>query len=726
MPSKLKSNEVQVINELKYYIVQIGDKSFAVEKKDVLGKGSFGSVYKGYPYNPKNNEITSYYPKAIKVVTTGGEVQIVEWTKKEAKILEAKQVHKGNETVFFETSRDAKILMDYIDGKPIAQVEQKKLVYNPDLDKLSVPQRFALFQQIIDQFNFIHHETQRGCKAVYYGDVKFENTLISVTDTVIMYPARDEDLYKIDDKNLSKTEYAHNFEKWKKANDPGTVLFAYDQVEKRWKAYRIIDSEKHYDEKDIHVDSIFYAELQKIGPDNALTFNTKTFQSILKENGKFLFGEGYVYQEPKYIAKATVIDYGLAAELEDENQKIPHEMGTLIHMAPEVMFRPSGLAADIFALASIGLVLADGKPTATREQYLKTQRDLMLATPFDIEGVKDYDIPISTTENLNIKPIYLAFFQKMMREKDDKRPSIDELSHFNAALVGLLFKAEEKKVNDEKISYEDIRFSLGKVISLSGYLETNQSKAESKEYREQCRLIVKVYSKPLEDHARSMIRQMQQILAQEREEDNKDATETIFFHGENGNGIKVTKAEKSLLDIIEMAYAKKISYGQAIIKVQRTLQKTETSATSVALIKALNENVESMANKKLELIQDKIFFRAAKKEWSCNYFSRETVHLHLDNNKPDQYAIDKDARTILDFIEDVRDHKISNMAGLIKVEQKLQEIMRNGQGFFSFFNKSSSDMGFYKSLLPLVQSDFENVYQQQVVDEPVETANMPL
>lgn len=89
------------IDHKEYALFRIGDQQYAINKRDELGEGGYGYVYKAYTYDPKNKELGN--PHAIKFIDklTTSQQDTIE----EARNLTAKKSHKDERAVVSELDR---------------------------------------------------------------------------------------------------------------------------------------------------------------------------------------------------------------------------------------------------------------------------------------------------------------------------------------------------------------------------------------------------------------------------------------------------------------------------------------------------------------------------------------------------------------------------------------------------------------------------------------------
>lgn len=406
------------------------------------------------------------------------------------------------------------IVMKYIDGKPLAECKNGLYIINPNLKKLNFRQRVRACLDVAGQFDLINRD-------MVYADVKPENLLISVSDPIIWYPTHRTDLYPVGKTGLSKTEYEHHLEQWKKANKVGTVLFAYSPQDKKWKLYQItdkrvenkeivlpaievqgevIEAEKKIWEKREIIDvkeiviekqSPFYAELKKVDQSNARTFDTKDLRQKLKLFARENLSAEYNPNEPiEYKVSMELVDFGQSFKVDgDPNKKIAiRTHGTAMYNKTDMAPNPGmGIKSDILTVDFATLLGAknplEARIKKTKEEMprlmqlkedereawaIKNLYPELAKLQFNIDDLEDFNVPGYG----NVQPLYKAFLNKMQAPEYDKRPNPAERLEFFTALDQLCVDdAENALVNPPGQASQQIPDnlypSLAKLILLS-------------------------------------------------------------------------------------------------------------------------------------------------------------------------------------------------------------------------------------------------------------------
>lgn len=163
--TKLKNTKQSFLQKGNYLIISQDDKFYAVDEKDLLGKGASSDVYKAYPIDPKSGDLNEKEPLAAKYIA------ISEFKIKEYSI--AKNYMRNLKVPILNKEKNCHILlMKYLDAQDLFDARDKPAA---SIKELTFQQRINLINEIVFAFNIIHHNMPTTGSAVAHGDVKGAN-----------------------------------------------------------------------------------------------------------------------------------------------------------------------------------------------------------------------------------------------------------------------------------------------------------------------------------------------------------------------------------------------------------------------------------------------------------------------------------------------------------------------------------------------------------------------
>lgn len=153
---------------------------YLVNKREKLGKGAFGVVYKSYPIDEKNN-VNLKKPFVLKIYKDAKDLdEVIEDAVKEERYSRGHYLTEmplvvNNQVYYF---------MEFIPGEELKP-------RNPKFKNLSLFERVDIAAQLIDQLHLTHNNTPSTGAAAVHADLKFENIRIDIpTDKNLPIRAR--------------------------------------------------------------------------------------------------------------------------------------------------------------------------------------------------------------------------------------------------------------------------------------------------------------------------------------------------------------------------------------------------------------------------------------------------------------------------------------------------------------------------------------------------------
>jgi serine/threonine protein kinase len=171
---------IPVLNSAKEVV---SHREYSFNEDDLIGKGTFGSVYKIYPIDTKTNKVLRDRPLAVKVFDIARlrrdgrndkEIKELITTETEsfARYYRAEAPLYIGDQVYF--------IMEYFKGHDLIIDDGDRDVLAPPFQNLSFGKTLELIQEICNALNLYHHHTRRG-DALLHNDLKGTNIRADIT-----------------------------------------------------------------------------------------------------------------------------------------------------------------------------------------------------------------------------------------------------------------------------------------------------------------------------------------------------------------------------------------------------------------------------------------------------------------------------------------------------------------------------------------------------------------
>lgn len=161
----IKFDDAKLTNELY--------RRIAINRKKILGRGSYGNVYKAYPVNPATGELIKDKKLAVKKYKGNAVVN-----PNEAKIFDT--YYSGCELI--TSGDDTYMVMSCLPGKNIMSTQKRGAILNVEFSQFTFEKRVELIYNIMLAINLIHHNTPRTGNALIHGDINGSNIIVNVDE----------------------------------------------------------------------------------------------------------------------------------------------------------------------------------------------------------------------------------------------------------------------------------------------------------------------------------------------------------------------------------------------------------------------------------------------------------------------------------------------------------------------------------------------------------------
>lgn len=155
----------------------------AFKRNDIIGRGSYGNVYKGYPVNIDTAELDKTHKLAIKIYKTTNDIN-----QNEARFFNS--YYGGCQLL--KSGSDTYMVMSFLPGKNIMEntKNNKNTILDIEISKFTFSKRVDLIANIMMAMNIIHHNTPKTGNALVHGDINGTNIRINMdpeTDAIDVY-----------------------------------------------------------------------------------------------------------------------------------------------------------------------------------------------------------------------------------------------------------------------------------------------------------------------------------------------------------------------------------------------------------------------------------------------------------------------------------------------------------------------------------------------------------
>jgi serine/threonine protein kinase len=144
----------------------------AINHNDIIGRGSYGNVYKGYPVDALSGQLIKNKVLAIKIYKGSHDLN-----PQEARFFGS--YYGGCDLM--KDGEDMYMVMTYLPGENIMdEINNKKSWLNVEISKLQFNLRIDVICNIMMAINIIHHRTPNTGEALVHGDINGSNIKVHI------------------------------------------------------------------------------------------------------------------------------------------------------------------------------------------------------------------------------------------------------------------------------------------------------------------------------------------------------------------------------------------------------------------------------------------------------------------------------------------------------------------------------------------------------------------